>query len=115
MLIPLPPVSANQQDSTPNKFWEALAVGVPVVVVHGLREMERLVTELDLGAVAATSDPGDLAAAIQVAFDRLAAEGQAWRAQIARTSAERFSWPATAGAYRELVRRLVTPGPGIER
>jgi glycosyltransferase involved in cell wall biosynthesis len=115
MLIPLPPVSANQQDSTPNKFWEALAVGVPVVVVHGLREMERLVTELDLGVVAASAEPGDLAAAIRVAFDRLAADGLSWRAQIARTSADRFSWPATASAYRDLVRQLATPGPGIER
>ena len=25
-LIPLPPVSANQRLSTPNKFWEAVAV-----------------------------------------------------------------------------------------
>jgi len=108
MLIPLPPISANQRDSTPNKFWEALAAGVPVVVVHGLREMERLVADLDLGVVAASGEPGDLAAALRIALDRLTADGQPWRDRIAALSAERFSWPATATGYRGLIRQLVT-------
>jgi hypothetical protein len=36
-LVPLPPVSANQRASTPNKFWEAIAAGTPVVVGPGSR------------------------------------------------------------------------------
>jgi glycosyltransferase involved in cell wall biosynthesis len=108
MLIPLPPTSANQRAATPNKFWEALAVGVPVVVVHGLTVMEELVTQHELGVVAASPSPEDLAAAIRTAIARLDADGPAWRAHIAATSRNEFSWPAAATAYRGLVRRLLS-------
>jgi glycosyltransferase involved in cell wall biosynthesis len=107
-LIPLPPASVNQRLSTPNKLWEALAAGTPVVVVRGLEVMERLVEEHDLGAVAASTDPADLADAIRVVLDRLATDGDAWRARIAATSRERFGWPAVAAAYRALVRTVAS-------
>jgi glycosyltransferase involved in cell wall biosynthesis len=97
----------NQRFSTPNKFWEALAAGTPVVVVSGLELMERLVVEHDLGAVAASTAPRDLAAAITEVLDRLASDGEAWRAQIAATSRERFGWPGAAAAYRALIRGIV--------
>ncbi|HEU4919131.1 MAG TPA: glycosyltransferase [Candidatus Limnocylindrales bacterium] len=103
-LIPLPPVSINQRLSTPNKLWEALAAGTPVVVVRGLEVMERLVEEHDLGAVAASTDAADLAAAIEAVLDRLVAEGDGWRERIAAVGRERFSWPPAATAYRSLVR-----------
>ena len=105
-LIPLPPVSVNQRLSTPNKLWEALAAGTPVVVVSGLEVMERLVDEHDLGAVAASSAPVDLAEAITRVLDRLESDGDAWRARIAATSRDRFGWPAAAAAYRALVREI---------
>ena len=105
-LVPLPPTSVNQRLSTPNKFWEALAAGTPVVVVAGLELMERLVLDADLGAVAASTEPSDLAIAITSVLDRLAADGPAWRERIAATSRERFSWPAAAGAYRSRAREL---------
>ena len=31
-LIPVPPVSINQRLTSPNKFWEAIAAGTPVIV-----------------------------------------------------------------------------------
>jgi glycosyltransferase involved in cell wall biosynthesis len=68
--------------------------------------MERLVEEHDLGAVAASPDPADLADAIRAVLDRLATDGDPWRARIAATSRERFGWPAVAAAYRSLVRSL---------
>ena len=105
-LIPLPPVSVNQRLSTPNKLWEALAAGTPVVVVSGLEVMERLVEEHDLGAVAASVAPADLAAATEEVLARLSSDGEAWRARIAATSRERYGWPAVASAYRSLVRSL---------
>jgi len=112
MLIPLPPDSPNQRGSTPNKFWEALAVGVPVVVVRGMTAMEDIVIEHDLGVVADSPSATDLAAAIQTVIARLDAEGSAWRAQIAETSRDLFSWPAAAAGYRGLARRLLRDGAG---
>ena len=105
-IIPLPPASANQRLSTPNKFWEALAVGTPVVVVAGLEVMEQLVRDRDLGAVAASPSPEDLAAAIETVLARNTTEGPAWRERIAASAAEHHGWPGQATAYRALVRSV---------
>ncbi len=103
-ILPLPLLSMNQRLASPSKFWEALAAGTPVVVVAGLEVMERLVRDHDLGAVAISGEPADLVPAIRTVLDRLAIEGEAWRARIARTSAERFGWPPVASRYRALAR-----------
>jgi glycosyltransferase involved in cell wall biosynthesis len=105
-LIPLPPVSANQRLTTPNKFWEAVSGGTPLVVVAGMTTLERLVREGDLGAVAASGKPADLAAAIRDVLTRLDGEGPAWRRQIAEAATRGGGWPAAATAYRALVRDL---------
>lgn len=104
-LVPLPPVSVNQRLSSPNKFWEALTAGTPVVVPAGLEFMARIVRQRDLGIVAASAGAADLAVAISASLDRLA-EDPAWRAWIASTARERFSWPAAAAVYRDLVRTI---------
>jgi glycosyltransferase involved in cell wall biosynthesis len=110
-LVPLPPVSMNQRMATPNKFWEALAVGTPVVVGPDLPVMNRLVEELDLGVVAASLEPRALADAIQVVIDRPGPDVEAWRARIADIARQRFSWPRAAESYRALVRDLTGTGP----
>jgi glycosyltransferase involved in cell wall biosynthesis len=114
-LIPLPPVSPNQRAATPNKFWEAIAVGTPVVVTADLGVIRDLVERYDLGAVAASEHPEDLAAAIASALDRVSREGDAWRTRIAATAAERFGWPQQAAAYRDLVRATVSAGAPARR
>ena len=112
-LIPLPPLSENQRLTTPNKFWEAVVAGTPVVVCAGLTSMESLVREHDLGVVAASPEPADLAAAISVALDRVTGpDGGAWRQHIAGLAEQRFGWPANAAAYRSLVQSLVGATPG---
>jgi glycosyltransferase involved in cell wall biosynthesis len=111
-LVPLPPVSANQRLTTPNKFWEAVSGGTPMVVVAGMTTLERLVTDGDLGVVAVSPAPADLAAAIAAVLDRLDAEGPAWRRRIFNAVGSGGGWPAAATAYRALVRNLVTPPNG---
>jgi glycosyltransferase involved in cell wall biosynthesis len=105
-LIPLPPLSVNQRLTTPNKFWEAVSGGTPLVVVAGMTTLERLVRDGDLGAVAASGTPADLAAAIRDVLARLDAEGPAWRRHVARAATRGGGWPAAATAYRALVREL---------
>ena len=75
--------------------------------MRGLEVMERLVREHDLGAVAASTAPADLAAAITDVLDRLAPTARPGGARIAATSRERFGWPGAAAAYRALVRGIV--------
>jgi glycosyltransferase involved in cell wall biosynthesis len=104
-LVPLPPVSVNQRLSSPNKFWEALVAGTPVVVPMALSYMAGIVRERDLGIVAASAGPGDLAEAISACFARLASD-PGWRVRIRATGVRHYSWPVAAGAYRAVVARL---------
>jgi glycosyltransferase involved in cell wall biosynthesis len=103
-LIPLPPISTNQRLSTPNKFWEALAAGVPVVVSRHLEVMAAVVREHDLGVVAASSEPGDLARALSSVLDVPGAERRARRDRIMATAQRHYSWATAEAVYRDLVR-----------
>jgi glycosyltransferase involved in cell wall biosynthesis len=108
-LVALPPVSVNQRQSTPNKFWESLAAGTPVVIGPGLELMERLVREHQLGAVAASLRPDDLAAALMGVLDVTPEEARARRSRIAALAAERFSWGTASAAYLARVGVLQAP------
>ena len=111
-LIAAPPISPNQRLSSASKFWEAIAVGTPNIVVRGLDTMADIITTYDLGAIAASPAPADLAAAISAVLERVDREGGAWRRRIAAVGRERFSWPPVATAYRSLVRSLApSDGP----
>ena len=102
-LIPLPPVSANQRASTPNKFWEALAAGTPVVVGPGLTVMADLLRSHELGFVGRSHRPEDLAAAISAVLDVAPEEALARRRRIAGIAACDFGWPSAAARYLALV------------
>jgi glycosyltransferase involved in cell wall biosynthesis len=112
VVVPLPPVSANQRASSPNKFWEAIAAGTPVVIGPGLDVMAEQVQTHDLGVVAASLRPADLAAAIGRVLDVDPEVALARRRRIARVAAERFSWPVAEERYLELVRELGQPAAG---
>ena len=105
-LCTLPPLSYNQRFTTPNKFLEAMAGGTPMVLGPRLPTMEALLRREDLGRVAASMEPADIAAAIREILDLPAAERAAWRERIATTARERYSWPLAAKAYRALVGSL---------
>ena len=113
-LVPLPPVSDNQRLSTPNKFWESLIVGTPVVVPAALEVMARIVRELDAGALAASTEPADLAAAIRAVLDRTGGEQARTRRRVAGVARERYSWPAVADRYRALIESIM-PSVGDPR
>jgi len=103
-VVPLPPVSVNQRLSSPNKFWEAIAAGTPVVVGAGLEYMADLVRADDLGLVADSSSAADLASAIERTLDRSRREPD-WRAHIREVAARRYSWPIAEATYHAVVRR----------
>jgi glycosyltransferase involved in cell wall biosynthesis len=105
-LCTLPPLSYNQRFTTPNKFLEAMAAGTPMVLGPRLPTMEALLRREDLGRVAASMDPTDIATAIREILDLPPEEREAWRERIARTARERYSWPIAAAAYRELIAQL---------
>jgi glycosyltransferase involved in cell wall biosynthesis len=103
-LVTLPPVSLNQRESTPNKFWESLVVGTPVVLGPGLDVMAGIVREIDAGNLASSLEPDALAAAIRGVLDVDPRERVARRRRVAAIAAERYTWPSAASRYRGLVR-----------
>jgi glycosyltransferase involved in cell wall biosynthesis len=105
-LCTLPPMSYNQRFTMPNKFLEAMTAGTPIVLGPDLPTMEEHLRNEDLGRVAASMAPADIAAAIRSIVDLPAAEHRAWRERIQALARERYSWPIAAAAYSGLVRSL---------
>jgi glycosyltransferase involved in cell wall biosynthesis len=107
-LLTLPgSASLNQRLSTPNKLWESLAGGTPLVVSSDLVYVRRLTEEHRLGSVVAPDDPADIARGLREVLDRPATELAELRERCARLARERFNWETAVGPYLELVERLV--------
>ncbi len=102
----VPPISFSQRYTFLNKFFEAMTGGLPMVLGPDLPTMEAVLRREDLGRVAASMEPADIAAAIRAILDIPPADREPWRERIATTARERYSWPIAAAAYRELIRSL---------
>ena len=88
-LIPYQKVGRNHIYSTPNKLFECMHAGVPLVV-NDLPEVRRIVTEVGFGVITDCSDPAAIAKAIgEITADR--AQHAAMRAN-AVAAASRYSW-----------------------
>jgi glycosyltransferase involved in cell wall biosynthesis len=106
-IIAVPANSLNQRLSTPNKFWESLTAGTPVVVGRDLEVMRAIVEADGLGAVADPADPHDLGRALASILDRSDEDRAELRRRCLRVTAERYSWETTVEAYLGLVASLV--------
>jgi glycosyltransferase involved in cell wall biosynthesis len=105
-IIAVPATSLNQRLSTPNKFWESLAAGTPVVIGQDLEVMREIVERDGLGAVGDPSDPDDLARALRDVLDQPAAAYDAMRARCLEVSRDRYNWETAVQPYLELVARF---------
>jgi glycosyltransferase involved in cell wall biosynthesis len=98
-VIAFQPVERNNLLATPNKLFECLAVGVPVVV-SAFPEMQRIVEEANVGAVCDPTSPASIADAIT---NVLAGERSAWREACRSAATEHYSWQrqseALVGVY----------------
>jgi glycosyltransferase involved in cell wall biosynthesis len=99
-------VSLNNWLSLPNKIYEYLAAGMPVVTSNS-PEMTQLVSEYDVGETCDPESPADIARAISAVlgdrerYDRLR--------ENARRAAPELTWEREAERYLEAVRELTTP------
>jgi glycosyltransferase involved in cell wall biosynthesis len=106
-IIAVPANSLNQRLSTPNKFWESLTAGTPVVVGRDLEVMRRIVEADGLGAIANPSDPQDLARGLRAVLDQPPIELAAMRGRALAITRERYNWETAVVDYLALVERLV--------
>ncbi len=109
-IIAVPANSVNQRLSTPNKFWESLAAGTPVVLGRDLEVMRSIVEADGLGAVADPADPDDLARALRSVIEQSPESYAAMRERCLVVSRERYAWEIVVVPYLALVERL-TPAP----
>ena len=108
----LQPSTLNHVLSTPNKLFEALAAGVPVVV-SDFKEMREIVLgnpEGPLGTVCRPTEVADIARAIRQVVELPATEAAALRSRCLRAAHERWNWETESARlvalYEELVAEL---------
>ena len=97
------PISLSYRLSAPNKFFESMMAGTPVVG-SDLPQLSALVTENDVGATCDPSDPVAIAAAIKGVLACL----PELRAN-ARIAASRYTWDTEKRKLLDLYARLAGP------
>ena len=107
------PSTLNHRLSTPNKLFEALAAGVPVVV-SDFKEMREIVLgnpEGPLGTVCRPTDVANVAGAIRQVVELPAAEAAALRGRCLRAAHERWNWETESARLVALYEELVAEVP----
>jgi glycosyltransferase involved in cell wall biosynthesis len=110
-VMPIQPSTLNHILSTPNKLFECLAAGVPVVV-SDLPEMRRIVLDDPdgpLGTVCDPSSPPSIAHAIQAILGRTASEAADLRARCLRAAHARWNWETEVARLLALYDDLLGP------
>lgn len=108
LLMAIQPTSLNHRYTTPNKLWEALAAGVPVVA-SDLPGMAEVVRETGAGVVCDPTSPAAIAAAIRDILSRLPADRADLQRRALAAAHDRYNWEVQAGALLDLYRTLTGP------
>jgi glycosyltransferase involved in cell wall biosynthesis len=103
----------NDRLSTPNKLFECLAAGVPVVS-SDFPERRRVLLEDPsgpLGVLCDPADPADIASAIREILDLPRDRYMAMRQRCEHAAQERWNWEADAARLIALYGKLMTHAP----
>jgi glycosyltransferase involved in cell wall biosynthesis len=83
--MPIQPSTLNHRLTTPNKLFEAMAAGVPVVA----SDLPGMAT---IGRMCDPTDPASIAREMRAILEAPAAERQAMRENARRAADERYNW-----------------------
>jgi glycosyltransferase involved in cell wall biosynthesis len=89
--VPIQPSTLNHRLTTPNKLFEAMAAGVPVVA-SDLPGMAPIVRDTGAGLLFDATDVGALAATINRIIDAPEEERQVYHDAALRAAHERYNW-----------------------
>jgi len=110
-IVAVPANSLNQRLSTPNKFWESLTAGTPVVVGRDLDVMRAIVERDRLGAIGDPADPDDLARALREVLEQGPERLAGMKDRCLTVTRTIYNWEMAVEPYLALVERLATrPG-----
>jgi glycosyltransferase involved in cell wall biosynthesis len=111
-VIPLQHSTLNHWLCTPNKLWESLAVGVPVVV-SDFPVMKRVVLEDPagpLGEVCEPASPESIAAAIAAIISLPETERSVLRTRCLEAAHQRWNWETESSRLVELYAEILASG-----
>lgn len=91
--MPIQPTTLNHRLTTPNKLFEAMAAGVPVVA-SDLPGMAAIVRETGCGVLCDPTAAASLAAAIRSILDASAGDREAYRQRALAAVRARYNWDA---------------------
>ncbi len=108
--MPIEGNTLNHKLTTPNKLFEALAAGVPVVA-SDLPGMAPIVRETGAGVLCDPDDPAGIARAIRAILDAPEARRRSFRERAFAAARATYNWERQADAYLGVMRSLgVTAG-----
>ncbi|HEX5828557.1 MAG TPA: glycosyltransferase [Candidatus Limnocylindrales bacterium] len=110
-VMPIAASSLNHRYTTPQKLFESLSAGVPVVA-SDLPGMAEVVRDADAGLLCDPQDPRSIAAAIRELLAASPAERQSRRRRILQVVSERYSWEVQEPVLLDLWASLLEGGPG---
>ena len=111
-VMPIQDSTLNHRLSTPNKLFEALAAGVPIVA-SDLPELRRIVMEDPagpLGVLCDPTDPASIAAAIADLLGRPPVERAALRERCLGAARDRWNWETESARLVDLYADLAASG-----
>jgi glycosyltransferase involved in cell wall biosynthesis len=105
ILMAIQPTSLNHRFTTPNKLWEALAAGVPVVA-SDLPGIAEVVRETGAGVLCDPTSPPAIATAIREVLARTPAEQEDSHRRALAAAHDRYNWEVQADALLALYAKL---------
>lgn len=102
-VMAIQPTTLNHRLSTPNKLFDCISAGTPVVAsdLPGMRPIVEGGPDGPLGLLCDPTDPVSIAVAVRTLLDSSPSELETLRARIRRAADERWNWETEGG-------RLVT-------
>jgi len=104
-----PPRTLNHKMNLPNKLFESIMAGVPVVVSEG-NEQCRLTSDEAIGVCVDIDDPAAIAAACADLLSASPEERRTLRAHCREVALSKYTWDHTAVGIVELYRKLAREG-----
>jgi glycosyltransferase involved in cell wall biosynthesis len=103
--MPIQPTTLNHRFTTPNRLFEAIAAGTPILAAD-LPGMAAVVRELDGGVLVDPTDPAAIAAGLRDLLGRPPAAVEAMRARLLAAAHDRYCWEVEEAGYLALLGRV---------
>jgi glycosyltransferase involved in cell wall biosynthesis len=115
-IMAIQPTTLNHRDTTPQKLFESIAAGVPVVA-SDLPGMAAIVRSTGAGVLCDPTSPRSIADAIRSIIEAPAEERAALRARTLAAAHETYNWEAQVGTLLDLYGDLLvaSPASGADR